>query len=154
MPAQLAGRLASPNRRSPGDRCPIDRALQVVGTRSALLLMREASYGTTRFDDLATRVGISDAVASARLRDLVDAGLLERRPYREPGQRTRHEYTLTPSGEDLLPALLALAEWGRRHTESTASPRFHHADCGAAVETEIRCTAGHPVALDELVVTG
>src|SRR3954462_5285654 len=79
-------------------RCSIDRALNVVGTRSALLLMREAYYGTRRFDDFAERVGITEAVAASRLRELVDAGLLERRPYREAGQRTRHEYVLTPMG--------------------------------------------------------
>lgn len=120
-----------------------------------MLLMREASYGTTRFDDLAARVGISDAVTAARLRDLVDAGLLERRPYREPGQRTRHEYVLTASGEDLLPVLVALAEWGRRHTGSpTDSPRFEHAECGATVTPDVRCSAGHAVGLDDLVVRG
>ncbi len=51
--------------------------------------MREAFYGTTRFDDFAERVGISEPVAAARLRELVDEGLLEREDYREPGQRTR-----------------------------------------------------------------
>lgn len=153
MPARLEGRLASPDRRSPGDHCPIDRALHVVGTRSALLLMREVSYGTSRFDDLAARVGISDAVASARLRELLEAGLLERQPYREPGQRTRHEYVLTASGEELLPVLLALAAWGRRHTGTRTSPRFAHDGCGADVEAEVRCTEGHVVALDELVVS-
>lgn len=154
MPAQLEGRLASPERRSPGKYCPIDRALGIVGTRSALLLLREASYGTTRFDELAARVGISDAVASTRLRELLDAGLLERRPYREPGSRTRHEYALTPSGEELLPALLALAAWGRKHTGSAASPSFSHAECGAEVHVEVRCAAGHEVSLDHLVVSG
>src|SRR3954468_24621635 len=89
MTVKLAGRLARPDRRSPGDFCPIDRAMQVVGTRSAMLIMREAAYGTTRFDDFATRVGITDAVAATRLRELVEVGLLERRPYREEGQRTR-----------------------------------------------------------------
>lgn len=154
MPARLEGRLAAPDRPSPGDHCPIDRALAVVGTRSALLLLREVSYGTTRFDDLAHRVGISDAVASARLRELREAGLLERRPYREEGQRTRQEYVLTASGEELLPVLLALAAWGRRHTDHPHSPRFTHAGCGAEVEPEVRCAAGHVVALDDLVVSG
>jgi DNA-binding HxlR family transcriptional regulator len=154
VPAHVEGRLASPDRRSPGLNCPIDRALNVVGTRSALLLLREASYGTTRFDHLAARVGISDAVASARLRELLEFGLLKRSPYREPGQRTRHEYVLTESGEDLLPVLLALADWGRRHTESSSSPQFHHANCGAEVEAEVRCADGHHVLLDDLVVTG
>ena len=64
----------------------------MVSTRSAFLILREAFYGTTRFDDFAERVGISEPVAAARLRELVDEGLLEREDYREPGQRTRQRY--------------------------------------------------------------
>src|SRR4051795_8472601 len=88
------------------DRCPIGKALEVVGTRSAMLIMREAYYGTTRFDDFASRVNISEAVAAARLRELGDARLLERQPSREAAQRPRHEYRLTEKGTDLAPAVL------------------------------------------------
>lgn len=154
MSAHVAGRLARPDRRAPGDHCPIDRAMQVVGTRSAMLLLREAWYGTTRFDDFATRVGLSDAVTSARLRELVAAGLLERRPYQEAGQRTRHEYVLTESGTDLVPVLTGLAAWAGKHVPREWSPVFTHADCGATVAVELRCAEGHPVSADEVVVTG
>ena len=154
MSVQLEGRLARPDRPASGDYCPIDRAMSVVGTRSAMLLMREASYGTTRFDDFVTRVGITDAVASSRLRELVDAGLLSRRPYREAGQRTRHEYVLTDSGRDLLPALLALAAWGRKHAPKRGTPSFSHAGCGEDVTVTLRYSAGHELEPDELVVTG
>lgn len=153
MPMQLEGRLAHPDRRAVGDRCPIDRAMQVVGTRSAMLLLREAAYGTTRFDDFAARVGISDAIASSRLRELVAAGLLERRPYREAGQRTRHEYILTASGNDLVPALLALAEWGRKHAPHTETPVMTHAGCGAEIFVTARCADGHDVATPDIVAT-
>src|ERR1700722_12395412 len=78
--------------------CPIARTLDLVGTRSALLLLREAFYGTTRFADFAERVGISEPVAAARLHELADHGLVERVPYQEPGQRTRMEYRLTGKG--------------------------------------------------------
>src|SRR5579875_498099 len=78
--------------------CPIDRALGQVGTRSALLLLREACYGTTRFADFAERAGLSEPVAAARLRELAEHGLVEREPYREPGQRTRMQYRLTRKG--------------------------------------------------------
>lgn len=154
MSVHLEGRLANPDRPASGDYCPIDRAMQLVGTRSAILLLREAFYGTTRFDDFTTRIGITDAVASARLRDLVDAGLLERRPYQEPGQRTRHEYVLTETGNDLLPALLALAAWGAKHAPRRGTPAFTHDDCGAEVSVTLRCAAGHDVGTDELVVGG
>jgi DNA-binding HxlR family transcriptional regulator len=82
----------------------------------AKALLREAFYGTTRFDDFAERVGISTAVAAARLKELVTAGVLIRRPYQEPGCRTRDEYHLTARGRDLLP-VLALQQWGDRHPQ-------------------------------------
>lgn len=128
--------------------------MQVVGTRSAMLLLREAWYGTTRFDDFATRAGLSDAITSARLRELVTAGLLERRPYREAGQRTRHEYVLTESGADLVPVLIGLAAWGSKHAPRGWSPVATHAGCGAEIAVEVRCGAGHDVAPDDVVVTG
>jgi DNA-binding HxlR family transcriptional regulator len=136
-------------------RCSIDKALEVVGTRSALLLMREAFYGTRRFDDFATRVGITDAVASNRLRGLVSAGLLERRPYREPGHRTRYEYVLTQMGRELAPVALALMQWGDRYLAGPQGPplALTHADCGAEVVVDVRCTEGHPVSLPEVAVS-
>jgi DNA-binding HxlR family transcriptional regulator len=139
---------------TPADPCPISRALAVVGTRSVMLIMREACYGTTRFDDFARRVGIAESIAAARLRDLVDAGLLDRRPYQEPGQRTRYEYVLTEAGTDLLPVVLALGRWGARHRplDVPAPPRFLHAGCGSEVSADLRCSEGHPVSLDELAL--
>jgi DNA-binding HxlR family transcriptional regulator len=135
-------------------RCSIDKALGVVGTRSALLLMREAFYGTRRFDDFASRVGITEAVAAARLKELVEAGLLTRRPYREPGQRTRYEYVLTEMGRDLAPAALALMQWGDRYLtgESGAPLALSHVDCGAPVHVEVRCENGHGVELGDVAV--
>jgi DNA-binding HxlR family transcriptional regulator len=135
-------------------RCSIDKALGVVGTRSALLLMREAFYGTRRFDDFAARVGITEAVAAARLRELVGAGLLARQPYQEPGQRTRYEYVLTAMGRDLAPAALALMQWGDTYLsdERGAPLALTHSDCGATVAVEVRCAHGHEVPLGEVAV--
>lgn len=150
---QLQGRLADRGAWR-ATRCSIDKALGVVGTRSALLLMREAYYGTRRFDEFAERVGITEAVAAARLRELVAAGLLERRPYREPGQRTRHEYVLTPMGRDLAPAALALMQWGDRYLAGEQGPplALTHAGCGAPVSVEVQCAGGHQVPLHEIAV--
>jgi DNA-binding HxlR family transcriptional regulator len=149
----LAGPLADRNAWSAHDRCSIGRAMEVVGTRSAMLLMREAFYGTRRFDDFAGRVGITEAVAAKRLRELVDAGLLERTPYQEPGQRTRHEYRLTEMGRDLAPAALALMQWGDRYLADGGAPlTLRHDDCGAPVEVQVRCTEGHEVPLGEIRV--
>ncbi|HTQ69006.1 MAG TPA: helix-turn-helix domain-containing protein [Solirubrobacteraceae bacterium] len=133
------------------DRCTIARALEVVTTRSAFLILREAFYGTDRFDDFARRAGVSEPVAAARLRELVDHGLLEREDYREPGQRTRQRYRLTEKGEDLLPVLVALMHWGDRWVDDRGGPvELRHRDCGEPVSLELRCAAGHPVAQDEL----
>src|SRR5919199_193783 len=104
------------------DRCTIARALDVVTTRSAFLILREAFYGTTRFDDFAQRVGLSDAATAARLRELVEQGLLRREDYREPGQRTRQRYLLTEKGADLFPALVALMQWGDKWLDERGGP--------------------------------
>lgn len=137
------------------DRCPIGKALHVVGTRSAMLIMREAYYGTTRFDDFADRVGITEAVAAARLRQLTQASLLQRRPYQEPGQRTRFEYRLTEKGRDLMPVVLGLFEWGAKHVSPGGRPpvELSHADCGAEVHVAVRCDQEHDVPLGELVIS-
>ena len=153
MPLRLTGRLA--RRRGPvGDRCPIDRTLQVVGSRSAFLLLREAFYGSTRFDDLVRLTGFTEAVAAKRLKELVGHGLLERRPYREPGQRTRHEYVLTDRGHDLFPVLFALAQWSRKHSPEKGGPTPLHDGCDAEVRAVLQCEAGHALGEDELVLAG
>jgi DNA-binding HxlR family transcriptional regulator len=133
------------------DRCTIAKALDVIPTRSAFLILREAFYGTTRFDDFAKRVGISEPVTAARLRELVDNGLLEREDYREPGQRTRQHYRLTEKGGDLFPALVALMKWGDRWLDSRGGPvELRHRDCGEPVAVELQCAAGHSVTTGEL----
>jgi DNA-binding HxlR family transcriptional regulator len=133
------------------DRCTIAGTLAVIPTRSTFLILREAFYGATRFDDFAHRAGVSEPVTAARLRDLVDSGLLEREDYREPGQRTRQGYRLTDKGAELLPALAALMQWGDRWLDPRGGPvELRHRDCGEPVSVELRCAAGHAVAGDEL----
>jgi DNA-binding HxlR family transcriptional regulator len=135
------------------ERCTIAKAIDVVSTRSAILILREAFYGTTRFDDFAERVGISEPVAAARLRELVDEGLLEREDYREPGQRTRQQYRLTEKGADLFPVLVALMKWGDRWLDDRGGPiELLHRDCGEPVGVELRCAAGHEVESGEIDV--
>ncbi|WKG06114.1 helix-turn-helix domain-containing protein [Mycolicibacterium sp. HK-90] len=148
----LQGKLADRDSWSAVGHCPIETTMGQVGAKSAMLIMREAYYGTTRFDDFWRRVGITKAAASARLNDLVQAGLLERRPYQEPGQRSRDEYVLTESGVDFMPVVWSLFEWGRRHIPPGTPLRLAHAGCGAHAGVEIRCEEGHHVPADELVV--
>ena len=133
------------------DRCTIAKALEVVPTRSAFLILREAFYGTSRFDDFAQRVGLSEPATAVRLRELVDNGLLEREDYREPGRRTRQRYRLTAMGADLVPALVALMQWGDRWLDDRGGPvALRHRDCGERVGVELRCAAGHRVQANEL----
>lgn len=139
-------------RRTAAPDCSVDRALQVVSTRSAMLLMREVFYGVSRFDELTARVGISEPVAAARLKELVTAGLLEREPYREPGQRTRYEYQLTEKGADLLPVIVGLMRWGDRWAAADGGGpvELTHRGCGEPVHAELRCAAGHEVTPSEI----
>jgi DNA-binding HxlR family transcriptional regulator len=147
----LQGGLAERDTWSAVGHCPIEKTMALVGTKSAMLIMREAYYGTTRFDDFARRVGITKAATSARLSELVDDGLLAKRPYREPGQRGRDEYVLTDAGTELMPVVWAMFEWGRKHLHDSHL-RLTHLECGADATVEIRCAEGHHVPPDELAV--
>ena len=146
----LQGPLADRDAWSAIGECAIEKTMSVVGTKSAMLIMREAYYGTTRFDDFARRVGITKAATSARLAELVDLGLLARRPYQEPGQRSRNEYVLTEAGIEFMPVVWSMFQWGRRHLPGRDRLRLTHVGCGADAEVEMRCTNGHLVPPDEL----
>ncbi|MGH3452671.1 MAG: winged helix-turn-helix transcriptional regulator [Haloechinothrix sp.] len=126
--------------------------MQVVGTRSAILILREAFYGTTRFDDFAERVGITDPVVATRLKELVEVGVLTKQPYREPGQRTRFEYHLTPMGRDLLPAVLALMQWGDRYLQDDGGPLAVVDESGTPVRVAVVGATGEGLDLEELRV--
>jgi DNA-binding HxlR family transcriptional regulator len=93
----------------------------------------------------------TEATAAARLRELVEHGLLELDPYQEPGRRTRHRYRLTEKGADLFPVIVSLMQWGNRRLSDTGGPvELLHRGCGAAVGTELRCEHGHHVELTDL----
>jgi DNA-binding HxlR family transcriptional regulator len=147
---RMTGRL-DPRDGWEAQRCSIARALEVLSARSAFLILREAFYGASRFEQFAKLAGVSEPVAAQRLRELVEKGLLEREDYREPGQRTRQRYRLTQMGADLLPALIALMQWGDRWLAEDGGPvEVRHRGCGERVGVELRCQAGHEVASDEL----
>lgn len=146
----LQGPLADRDAWSAIGECPIEKTMTVVGQKSAMLIMREAYYGTTRFDDFSKRVGITKAATSARLSELVSAGLLEKRPYRESGQRERQEYVLTRSGVDFMPVVWSMFEWGSRHLPYHGRLKLTHLGCDADAHVEIVCERGHSVHFDEL----
>jgi DNA-binding HxlR family transcriptional regulator len=117
--------------------CPIGYASAVLGDRWTLLILRNATLGTTRFEAFRAELGIADNVLSARLAKLVDAGVLVRVPYRD-ARRTRHEYRLTAAGADLVPVLHALAGWGEKHTPADPMGVVHRG-CGGDVGPGSRC---------------
>ncbi|MFE0175675.1 winged helix-turn-helix transcriptional regulator [Streptomyces sp. NPDC059002] len=120
--------------------CSIARALEVVGERWTLLVVRDALYGVRRYNDFLVHLGIPRAVLAARLQTLVAAGVLDKRPCAEAPRR--HEYVLTERGEALWPALRALGLWGRDHIPGTEPLRyFRHAACG----TELGVAGDCPV---------
>src|ERR1700751_1154971 len=121
----LQGTLADRDAWSAVGHCPIEKTMALLGTKSAMLIMREAYYGTTRFEAFWRRVGGAKA-AAAPLNELGDAGLLQRRPYKEPGQRSRDEYVLTDAGIDFMPVVWAMFEWGRHHLPNRSRLRLSH----------------------------
>ena len=95
------------------DRCPVARTLDRVGDPWSMLILRDAGFGSTRFDQFQESLGIAPNMLTRRLAKLVEAGLLQRRPYSE--KPVRHEYVLTAKGRDFQPVLSALKAFGERH---------------------------------------
>jgi DNA-binding HxlR family transcriptional regulator len=104
-----------------GQVCSIARALEVVGDRWTLLIVRDVALGLHRFDELLGSLGVASNVLTDRLSRLVDEGVLERVRYSERPER--FEYRLTRKGSELGVALLALMQWGDRHL-SDKPPRI------------------------------
>ncbi|NES31245.1 winged helix DNA-binding protein [Micromonospora terminaliae] len=144
----LTGRFADRDAWQAEGWCRIEHALELIGTRSAMILMREIYYGGRRFDDLARRTGLTEAVAAKRLKQLVADGLLQRRPYQDPGKRTRYEYVLTDLGRDLFPVLVALIQWGER-LGRPGGVELVHVGCGSPLGVVVSCAKGHEVALPD-----
>jgi DNA-binding HxlR family transcriptional regulator len=135
----------------PTQTCSIARALEVVGERWTLLVLREALFGKNRFDEFREALGIAPNVLTARLERLTEEGLLERIRYQERPER--FAYHLTPKGQELAPILLHLMKWGDRHYPEKGGPPVitKHRDCGGDVDASLRCdTCGKEVGLTEL----
>ncbi|PZG07205.1 transcriptional regulator, partial [Micromonospora craterilacus] len=127
------------------DNCTVARAMEILGEKWTLVVLREVFSGVRRFDDMRVRTGVPRQVLTNRLATLVDQGVLRREPYREPGTRLRHEYRLTAKGLDLWPVLVAVLAWGDRYLADPEGPPLSvgHRDCGADVHIELHCAAGH-----------
>jgi DNA-binding HxlR family transcriptional regulator len=123
-------------------------ALEALQPRTSGAIIREAFYGTRRFDDFLRHCDVSPSVLSTRLRAMVSDGLLEKVRYQAPGARARDEYRLTDKGRSLVPILIALNDfadrWLLESGESTVTLR--HRGCGERVHSRVACEAGHQIA--------
>jgi DNA-binding HxlR family transcriptional regulator len=110
--------------------CSIARTISLLGDRWALLVIREAALGTTRFSDFKQRLRIASDVLTDRLQSLVAADVLERVAYQEEGSRSRTEYRLTDAGREFGVVLGALGDWGRTHVpaDHDSGVRYHDRD--------------------------
>ena len=119
--------------------CSIARALELVGERWTLLILRNALFaGSTRYRDFQHSLGIATNVLQDRLDGLVEGGIMERRP--SVAQAGVSEYVLTEKGRDFAPALVALTEWGDRWRAPDGPPiLYRHATCGSPVGVDVTC---------------
>ena len=119
--------------------CSVAQSLEVIGEWWTLLILRDAFLGVTRFDDFATRLGISRNVLTARLDTLVDHDVLTRIPYDEA--RGRYDYRLTDKGRALLPVLTAIRQWGDEWIlgEENAPVVVEHTGCGQVTHGVLTC---------------
>jgi DNA-binding HxlR family transcriptional regulator len=121
-----------------GQVCSAARALEVVGERWTLLIVRDAFLGVRRFDDFQRSLGIARNVLQGRLERLVEHGILERVRYQERPER--FEYRLTEKGLDLWPVMVSLLAWGDRHAAADGPPVvLEHRDCGGRVNDRRIC---------------
>lgn len=124
----------------------VGRALGLIGDRWTLMILREALFGVRRYGQLARNLGIPRPTLSARLRSMVDSGLLERVLY--ASDPNRYEYRLTPAGRDLFGAAALLMRWGDKYLAGPEGPALvlrHHV-CGRITEPTLTCgTCGKPI---------
>lgn len=124
-----------------GQVCSVARALEIVGERWTMLILRDVFLGLHRFEDLRDDLQIARNVLATRLERLVTAGILEKVCYQD--RPPRHEYRLTEKGSDLWPVLFELLAWGDRHAPAAGGPPvvLRHRGCGGAIGPGRVCAA-------------
>jgi DNA-binding HxlR family transcriptional regulator len=131
--------------------CSVARTMDIIGEWWTPLIVRDAFYGRTRFEDFQRSLGIARNVLATRLERLVEAGIMERRRYEE--HPPRDEYVLTVKGRDLFPIIGAILAWGDKWTAGEAGPPLLliHEACGKAGSLRATCDqCGEPMSLDNI----
>ncbi|MET0136581.1 MAG: helix-turn-helix domain-containing protein [Kibdelosporangium sp.] len=129
----------------------VGRTLELVGERWSLLILREAFFGVRRYGEFARNLSIPRPTLSARLKTLVDAGLLDRVLYTTDPDR--HEYRLTRAGRELFPAIVVLMRWGDKYLAGPEGPPIllRHQDCGEVAESYLACRGcGGEITVDQV----
>ncbi|MCZ0911061.1 helix-turn-helix domain-containing protein [Gordonia amicalis] len=131
--------------------CSVAQSLEIVGEWWTLLIVRDALFGVTRFDEFSTRLGIARNVLTQRLDTLVDHGVMTKEPYQD--NPVRYDYRLTDKGRDLWTVITALRQWGDKWATDGGPPVESTHSCGSTMTVEPRCSAcGERVELADLRV--
>lgn len=119
--------------------CSVAAALDVIGEKWSLLVIRELILGANRFNDIAANTGAPRDILTARLRRLEDLGVIEREEYstRPP----RYSYVLTKKGRDLRPVVMALKHWGDTHVMGRVMQPVYEHTCGEVFAPATHCAA-------------
>jgi DNA-binding HxlR family transcriptional regulator len=135
--------------------CSVAQCLEVVGEWWSLLILRDVFLGSTRFDQLEQRLGISRNILTQRLARLVQAGVLAKVPYSD--HPPRYDYRLTDKGRDLWPVITTLRQWGDKYAAPDGAPlQVIHKGCGQISDAVLSCAScGEPIgARDVRAVSG
>src|SRR4051812_23918552 len=120
--------------------CSVARSLEVIGEWWTLLILRDAFFGVTRFEEFQERLGIARNILTTRLDTLVESGVMERRCYDEA--RGRNDYVLTKKGKALWPVLVTLRQWGDEWVTGKGKEpvQLRHTTCDHRTRAELACS--------------
>ncbi len=130
--------------------CSVASALEVVGERWSLLVIRELFMGVRRFNEVQANTGAPRDILTARLKTLQASGIIEKRQYSE--HPPRDEYHLAEAGKALFAVLTTMREWGEQFRPAEHGPRFEHT-CGSNDGSRLVCVScGEPMTARSLTV--
>nr|WP_109355480.1 helix-turn-helix domain-containing protein [Sphingorhabdus sp. EL138] len=129
------------------------QSAELLGDKWTMLILREAFYGVRRYDDMRADLGAPRSMLTDRLAKLVAHGLMEKRPYQEPGSRARNAYVLTPMGNDLALTLLALSQWGEKYALEEETPiQIRDKETGKLLKVALVDESGNEIALSRATI--